>query len=57
MSDMTENRQVPVPLHTLTYAATALEGSADNGDRYEESRRVIHSVALAIENSFPKRKV
>ena len=34
MSDMTENRQVPVPLHTLTYAATALEGSADNGDRH-----------------------
>jgi hypothetical protein len=25
---------VPVPLKTLTYAATALEGSADNGDRY-----------------------
>jgi hypothetical protein len=26
--------RVPVELNTLTYAATALEGSADNGDRY-----------------------
>ena len=29
-----ENRVIPVPLNTLTYAATALEGSSDNGDRY-----------------------
>ncbi len=35
---------VPVPLHTLTYAATALEGSADNGDRYA-ARQIREAIA------------
>lgn len=38
--------------HIMRQASDAVRG-----DRYEESRRVIHSVALAIENSFPKREV
>lgn len=36
--------RVPVELSTLTYAATALEGSADNGDRYA-ARQIREAIA------------
>jgi hypothetical protein len=57
---------VPVPLNTLTYAATALEGSSDNGDRYAamQIRQAIakHPVAAkataeARPNSYERFKV
>lgn len=33
-----------------------LAADSVRGDRYEESRRVLHAVALAVEHSIPKKK-
>lgn len=42
-----EQQGIPVPLNTLTYAATALESSADNGDRYA-ARQIREAVVAAL---------